>query len=76
VGLTVEGGVPLQGARIGAGDREIGVVTSAASSPTRGSIALGYVHRDFTAPGTDVTITGPGATQAARVIERPMPPIA
>jgi aminomethyltransferase len=50
------------GARVVSGEREIGFVTSAATSPTLGPIALGYVHRDFTAAGTDVQVDGRPAT--------------
>ena len=50
------------------GDRKIGFVTSAATSPRLGPIALGYVHRDFTAPGTGVQVSG----QPATVVELPM----
>jgi glycine cleavage system aminomethyltransferase T len=39
-----------------ADDREIGEVTSAAESPRHGPIALGYVHRDFTTPGTSIQV--------------------
>ncbi len=56
VGLRVEGAVPPHGAKIFVGDREIGVVTSAAQSPRLGAIALGYVHRDFIEPGTVVDV--------------------
>lgn len=56
VGLHVEGAVPPHGAKIFAGDREIGFVTSAAHSPRFGAIALGYVHRDFIEPGTVVDV--------------------
>jgi len=56
VGLHVEGAVPPRGAKIFAGDREIGFVTSAAHSPRFGAIALGYVHRDFIEPGTAVDV--------------------
>ena len=56
------GGEPFRGAKIFAADREIGFVTSAAKSPTLGPIALGYVHRDFTAAGTAVQIDGHPAT--------------
>jgi hypothetical protein len=39
------------------GEREIGRVTSAAWSPAlERPIALGYVHRDFTSPGTTVAL--------------------
>jgi tRNA-modifying protein YgfZ len=40
------------GAKLSAAGKEIGFVTSAAVSPANGPIALGYVHRDFVAPGT------------------------
>jgi folate-binding protein YgfZ len=52
-------------ARLHAGDREIGFVTSAAESPRLGPVALGYVHRDFAAPGTMVEVeTGTGRVLA------------
>ena len=51
---------------IGAENREIGRVTSATWSPAlERPIALGYVHRDFVAPGTAVHImTADGAVPA------------
>jgi folate-binding protein YgfZ len=55
-------GEPFSGAKISAAEREIGFVTSAAVSPTLGPIALGYVHRDFTAAGTSVQVDGHPAT--------------
>ena len=55
-------GHPFRGAKVSAGEREIGFITSAAMSPTRGSIALGYVHRDFTTAGTVVQVEGHPAT--------------
>ncbi len=73
VGLAIDGAVPSAGTRIFSGDREIGTVTSAALSPRFGSIALGYVHRDFVAAGTAVELRGDGtAAAAARVTDRPM----
>src|SRR5688572_18991637 len=49
--------VPLHDARIFAAEREIGRVTSAAFSPSLAKVVgLGYVHRDFVEPGTNVTI--------------------
>jgi len=49
--------VPLHDARIYASDKDIGRVTSAAFSPSLGKVVgLGYVHRNFVDPGTDVTI--------------------
>ena len=61
VGLKADGAVSV-GAKVLSGEREIGFVTSAATSPTLGPIALGYVHRDFTAAGTDVQVDGHPAT--------------
>jgi folate-binding protein YgfZ len=52
VPLRFERPAPPPGARLHAGDRDIGWVTSVAESPRLGAIGLGYVHRDFTSPGT------------------------
>jgi folate-binding protein YgfZ len=58
--------VPGSGARIASGDRDIGRVTSAAWSPDLGRpVALGYVHRDFTDPGTALTADGAKAVVVA-----------
>jgi folate-binding protein YgfZ len=54
VGLQFEGDPPPRAARLFAGDREIGFVTSAAASAATGAVGLGYVHRDFVQPGTAV----------------------
>jgi tRNA-modifying protein YgfZ len=56
VQLHVEGDAPSPNAKVFAGDREIGFVTSAATSPRLGAIALGYLHRDFLTPGTGVEV--------------------
>ena len=56
VQLQVEGEAPSPNAKVFAGDREIGFVTSAAKSPRLGAIALGYLHRDFLTPGTGVEV--------------------
>ena len=49
--------VPLAGARIFSEARDIGRVTSAAFSQGREAVVgLGYVHRDFVDPGTEVTV--------------------
>jgi folate-binding protein YgfZ len=55
VPLTFVGAPPPAGAKLHAGDREVGFVTSAAVSPRLGPIGLGYVHRDFLAPGSALT---------------------
>lgn len=69
VGLKLAAGaVPSRADAIRSGDREIGQVTSAAYSPLLETpIALGYVHRDFTRPGTSVDVAGRPAT----VVETP-----
>jgi len=68
VGLSFDDSTdPVQpGSRISAGEREIGRVTSVVNSPALGkTIALGYVHRDFTSPGTRLTVGGSSATVAS-----------
>jgi folate-binding protein YgfZ len=68
VGLTFEPAarLPAPGEPLYAGDRTIGAVTSAAWSPALGRpLALGYVHRDFTAPGTGVSA---GETRQAATV--------
>jgi folate-binding protein YgfZ len=48
---------PSPASKITAGEKEIGRVTSAAYSPGKGRVVgLGYVHRDYTSSGTEVTI--------------------
>lgn len=56
VGLRcAPGELPKRGARIFAGERDIGELTSVVWSPLlRQGIGLGTVHRDFTEPGTPV----------------------
>ena len=56
VQLQIEGDPPLPNAKVFAGDREIGFVTSAATSPRLGPVALAYLHRDFLTPGTAVEV--------------------
>ena len=68
--LSAEG--PARGATIRAADRDVGAVTSAAVSPRFGSIALGYVHRDFTEVGSRVSVQGPAGPVDAVVTPRPI----
>jgi folate-binding protein YgfZ len=61
VPLAFAGALPAPGTKLHAGEKEVGYVTSAADSPRSGAIGLGYVHRDFTAPGTvlkEATVEG------------------
>lgn len=54
------------------GDREVGRVTSAAWSPAlERHIALGYVHRDFSEPGTGLEVQTPQGTFPASVAPLP-----
>jgi folate-binding protein YgfZ len=67
VGLTLEGDViPQPAAAVLSGDRVVGHVTSSAESPVlQRPVALAYVHRDFVAEGTHVTVEGASATVTA-----------
>ena len=73
IALRLEGEPPARRSKIWSGEREIGVVTSAAPSSRLGAIALGYVHRDFVDPGTKVEIESADGRTAAVVSERPIP---
>lgn len=66
--------VPVSGARIFSEARDIGGVTTAANSPRFGAIALGYVHRDFVAPGTPVEVEMPDGRTPALVCQPPIRP--
>ncbi len=66
VGLTLSDEVPAAGDAIGGDGRTVGKVTSATWSPAlQRPIALGYVHRDFIAPGTFVSVAGHDAVVTA-----------
>ena len=69
VSLRVDGAAPERGARLFAADRDVGFVTSAAASPRLGTIAMGYVHRDFVAPGT----SGRGRDRSPAACRPPLP---
>ena len=73
VGLRIEGDVPAASTKIVSGEREVGWVTSAAMSPQLGSIAMGYVQRDFVSPGSRVELEMPPGRVTAVVTERPFP---
>ncbi|MFI5178791.1 MAG: YgfZ/GcvT domain-containing protein [Vicinamibacterales bacterium] len=74
VGLRLDGPrVPLPGAAVMSGDRDVGRITSAAFSPAlHGPVALAYLHREFVEPGTQVSVDGVGA----RVSALPFVPLA
>lgn len=61
------------GDRILAGERAIGQITSAAWSPALGrAIALGYVHRNFVQPGTEVQVGSGDDRSTATVSALPL----
>jgi folate-binding protein YgfZ len=74
-GVMVEGtGVPPAGSPVAVDGREVGTITSAAFSPRLGrAIALGYLHRDFVADGTAVTILPAGTPAAVRGLPFALP---
>ena len=69
VGLVLEDAVvPPQGAKLFSGDREVGWVSSAVHSPSLGKvIAFGFPLRDFTKPGTALTVEINGERKPATV---------
>jgi folate-binding protein YgfZ len=73
VGLSIDSDrVPAAGATLTSADKEIGRVTSAAWSPALGRpVGLGYVHRDYAAPGTAISVDGRAATVAPLPLVRP-----
>ena len=67
VGLTLDDGVvPASGVDVTVENRVIGHVTSSTRSPAlERPIALAYLHRDFLAPGTAVSVAGQPAVVTA-----------
>lgn len=58
-------GPPAAGTELRAGDKRTGELTSVASSPRVGGIALGYVRREHSDPGTELDAGGQRAVVAA-----------
>ena len=73
VGLTLsESAVPLSGAKVYSGDREVGWVSSAVLSPSLGkTIAFAFPLRDFSKPGTALEVDTDGRRVTATVQELP-----
>ena len=69
VGLVMNGSIiPPRGAKLFSGDREVGWVSSAVHSPQfKTPIALAFPLRDFSAPGTNLTIEVDGARHGATI---------
>jgi aminomethyltransferase len=76
VGLVVKDPVvPTKGAKLFSGDREVGWISSAVRSPSVGGvIAFGFPLRDFSAPGTALTVDVGGARHDATVQALPFYP--
>jgi len=73
VSLRINGQRPALGAKLYAGDREAGFVTSVGESPRSGTIAMGYAHRDFITAGTELEVETPSGRASAVVTEVPVP---
>ena len=73
VGLSIAGEkVPEPKSPVSGAGAAVGHVTSSAFSPSLGcAIALGYVHRDFMEPGSEVSIESGGTPSPARVSALP-----
>jgi aminomethyltransferase len=77
VGLKPEGRAPArEGTVITMPDgREVGIVTSGGFGPTvNGPVAMGYVTREASAPGTELHLMVRGKPIAARVVPMPFAP--
>ncbi len=73
VGLQIQGTtVPPRGAKLFSGDREVGWLSSAGYSPgLKHPIALGFPLRDFSTPGTELTVEVDGQKLPATVSALP-----
>ncbi|SRR5579871_965396 len=68
-GFVVDGDATIAaGSKIVAGEKEVGEVTSVASSPGQRTVVLGYIRREVATPGREVTI----GTAKARVVSLPV----
>lgn len=73
VGLVLKDSViPPHGAKLYSGDREVGWISSAAHSPHLNQVvALGFPLRDFSKPGTELTVEHENSRHPATV--QPLP---
>jgi glycine cleavage system aminomethyltransferase T len=76
VGLVLkDAAIPPKGAKLFSGDREVGWISSAVRSPSVGSvIAFGFPLRDFSNPGTALTVDITGQRHNATVQALPFYP--
>ena len=73
VGLHFEGAAPAAGTVLTVGDKRTGEITSVADSPRSGAIALGYVRREHSEPGTAVDAEGRDGEVRALPFVEPTP---
>lgn len=73
VGLTLDGdAVAIRGDALRAGDKDVGRITSSALSPSLGKpIALAYLRREHSTPGTTVRVKNETGERAAIVTALP-----
>lgn len=63
--------LPATGSKLLVKEKEVGWITTAVHSPTLGrAIALGYLRREHSEPGTEISVAGGGT---AKVTELPFP---
>ncbi|MBI5883521.1 MAG: glycine cleavage system aminomethyltransferase GcvT [Elusimicrobia bacterium] len=68
----VDKGVPRPGSAVFAGEKKLGMLTSATFSPTLGAgIGMGYMVGDAAAPGTKLSVELYGRRLAAEVVKLP-----
>lgn len=61
MGLLLGEATPAAGTELRHGDRKVGWLTTVVKSEAKGQmVALGYVHRDFLAPGTQLQLASGG----------------
>jgi folate-binding protein YgfZ len=64
--------LPVKGDKLFKAGKEAGYVTSAAASPAlKANIALGYVRRECSQTGTELTLRTSGGESLARIVELP-----
>jgi folate-binding protein YgfZ len=77
-GLRLDGdekALPVKGAKLFLGDKEVGNITSAVWSPAlRTNIALGYVRREANQTGTELEVRTDGGKIPALVVDVPFAP--
>jgi folate-binding protein YgfZ len=72
MGLRIaRGDVPTRDTSLFREGKEVGQITSSVASPRFGVIALAYLRRGNSQPGTVVEISAPGAPQTAEVVSLP-----